>query len=75
MNEQLTGERIPLPHEQRVIDEMQELNGKIDKLEQFIAAKHIFNKISQDERDRLRKQLGFMVGYSMTLTDRIKAFG
>lgn len=67
-------EREYAPHQQRVIDEKKELDTKLIALEAFIDNSAIYAALPQDEKDRLRKQRGFMEGYSIVLTERINAF-
>jgi len=67
-------ERKYAPHQQRVIDEKKELDTKLIALEAFIDNSAIYAALPQDEKDRLRKQRGFMEGYSIVLTERINAF-
>jgi hypothetical protein len=72
------------PHEQRVIDECNELEQKIEKLHCFIfedlpvterqAFTPKFQKLPLAERDRLLRQLPVMRQYSAILTERIDAF-
>ena len=62
------------PHQQRVVDEKTELDGKLEKLNAFIDGSDIFAGLPEDERTRLRKQAGFMKGYSDILGERIAAF-
>jgi hypothetical protein len=63
-----------LPHQQRVIDEKNELDIKTNALSEFIGENPIFKTLDDAERTRLRKQLGFMQGYSSMLGERIAAF-
>jgi len=67
-------EREYAPHQKRVIDEKKELDIKLIALEAFIDNSAIYTALPQDEKDRLRKQRGFMEGYSIVLTERINAF-
>jgi len=67
-------EREYAPHQKRVIDEKKELDTKLIALEAFIDNSAIYAALPQDEKDRLRKQRGFMEGYSIVLTERINAF-
>lgn len=61
------------PHQQRVIDEKTELDGRLKKLNAFIDGE-IFKGLPEDERTRLRKQVGYMKCYSYVLEERIAAF-
>lgn len=61
-----------LPHQQRVVDELDELSTRLDKLNSFIGSAK-FNEIGiQVERDLLLKQVGQMTAYWMTLHERIQ---
>jgi capsid portal protein len=62
------------PHQQRVIDEMTELNIKLDNLSKFIQESALFIKLDDEEKNRLLKQHGIMMEYSNILQDRINAF-
>ncbi len=61
-------------HEQRVVDELEELTHKREKLEAFIEVNPIFGKLPTDERSRLRMQLGIMIEYEYILRQRINHF-
>lgn len=61
------------PHEQRVVDEMIELDGKRDKLEAFTKTETFVN-LSLGERTLLREQCYFMKRYSEILAARINLF-
>ena len=69
-----------LPHQQRVIDERDQLAERLDKLRAFI--KHepgdgtlsIFNSLDQAERDDLRAQAHHMGEYKAILNRRIYRF-
>jgi len=65
---------IMLPHQQRVVDEKNELDVKVNALSKFISENPLFKTLDDAERTRLRKQLGFMQGYSTMLDERITAF-
>lgn len=67
-------EREYAPFQQRVICEKKELDTKLIALEAFIDNGEFYAALAQDEKDRLRKQRGFMEGYSIVLTERINAF-
>jgi hypothetical protein len=62
------------PHQQRVVTEKQELDEKIDKLKAFIMESPIYQKLPDDERQRLNHQYDVMVEYSRILRARIEAF-
>lgn len=61
------------PHQQRVVDEKTELDGKIEKLTAFFS-NPIFETLPIDEQCRLKAQVWYMAGYSSILTDRISKF-
>lgn len=61
-------------YQQMVLDEKNELDYKLVKLQSFIENSEIYAALQQDEKDRLRKQRGFIEGYSIILTERINAF-
>lgn len=64
-----------LPHQQRVIDERDELSNKLAKLNAFINSDG-FTKTVKDlrERDRLILQKFIMTRYLEILNERITAF-
>lgn len=63
------------PHQQRVVDELTELQGKIVKLDDFISSDK-FDVIvtDKDERHRLIAQFGYMRSYASVLKERIDNF-
>ena len=61
------------PHQQRVVDEKMELDGRIERLEQFTTGK-IFFDLADEEKDRLSLQLKLMKQLSEVLGDRITNF-
>ena len=61
------------PHQQRVVDEKNELSEKHAKLLAFFQTS-IFQGLSEAERSRLRNQARFMDGYEAVLEERIAAF-
>lgn len=61
------------PHQQRVVDEKDALDEKINKLDQFLDG-DIFKGLPIKEQDRLVKQLHFMRQYYSILGERIAAF-
>lgn len=61
------------PHQQRVVDEKNELNEKLDKLKAFFE-NPIFKGLSADEQGRLARQFDVMAEYSSILSQRIAAF-
>jgi len=64
------------PHQERVIAEKKELDGKLEKLHAFCFGldTKIFGSLSPEERDRLERQYDAMKVYSGILAERIKAF-
>lgn len=61
------------PHQQRVLDEKAELDGRLTKLDAFFGTS-IFNGLDEEERERLAAQSRVMGEYSAILGDRIAAF-
>jgi hypothetical protein len=61
------------PHQQRVVDEKQELDDKITKLMAFIGG-DIFKSLERRDQELLSQQLGHMRSYSETLSLRIERF-
>ena len=61
------------PHQQRVIDEKAELDGRIAKLAAFVESP-VFLSVRQDEQERLKDQIDVMRIYSEILAARIRAF-
>ncbi|CDH04925.1 hypothetical protein KKJ25_12250 [Xenorhabdus bovienii] len=61
------------PHQQRVIDELTELNEKIEKLSDFIGGA-IYNGLDETDRVLLAMQLSVMKAYSEILHKRINRF-
>ncbi|NBM04401.1 crAss001_48 related protein [Proteus sp. G2671] len=60
-------------HQQRVVDEKQELDDKITKLMAFIGG-DIFKSLEHRDQELLGQQLGHMRSYSETLSLRIERF-
>lgn len=61
------------PHEQRVVEEKDELDKKIAKLDSF-GRGDIFAELSPNEQSLLGKQLSIMEEYSEILGKRIDIF-
>lgn len=61
-------------YQQRVVEEKRELDSKRDKLTEFLKSPNR-TKVSQDEQDRLTRQLAVMDVYSNILAERIVHFG
>ncbi|WP_447875185.1 Sas10/Utp3/C1D family protein [Serratia fonticola] len=62
-----------LPHQQRVTDELQELQGRLDKLAGFIAG-DVFNTLPEQDQRLLEAQSHIMSAYVEVLTQRTKRF-
>ena len=62
-----------LPHQQRVVDERQELEERLTKLRQFLGTE-ICLGLPFDERSLLVRQERVMTEYSDILADRINLF-
>jgi len=58
---------------ERVVEEKRELDGKLQRLEAFIAGK-AFDAINPGEQNRLVRQRDAMCDYSGILGDRIANF-
>ena len=59
------------PWQQRVVAEKSELDGRIARLESFLATDDF---LALDQRDLMSRQLGYMKAYSDTLRDRIESW-
>ena len=62
------------PHQQRVVEEKNELDTKARALSQFIGCNPIFSTLDAAEQERLREQNDVMWQYSEILGARIAAF-
>jgi len=62
------------PHQQRVIDEKNELDAKAKALSDFIGNNPLFESIDFNEQERMRIQNDIMWQYSEILAERIKNF-
>ena len=62
------------PHQQRVIDERDELNEKLLKLQDFISSSSVFENLADEEKSRLLSQCKAMVEYWSILDERISNF-
>ena len=60
-------------HQIRVVDEKEELDGRISKLQAFFSTP-IFASLDEKEKDRLTRQHAHMDAYSGVLEERIRAF-
>lgn len=70
---QIVGCTVPA-HQQRVLDEKQELDMRITKLDEFIERNPLFNGLSASERGRLKRQLDVQRELSVILAERIDNF-
>lgn len=61
------------PHQQRVVDEKEALDEKLNKLVEFFETP-IFAALPADEQSRLARQCEHMGKYSEVLGERIAAF-
>jgi hypothetical protein len=61
------------PHQQRVVDELAELQTKTDKLGEFFS-NALYKTLDPKEADRLTRQWRAMCEYASILRDRIAAF-
>lgn len=62
------------PHQQRVLDEKQELDIRITNLDDFIQRNPLFGQLSDAERARLKRQADVMFELSTILGERIANF-
>lgn len=62
------------PHQQRVLDEKQDLDLRIARLDEFMRRNPTFPTLDAAERDRLEIQLDLMRDYSGILGERIANF-
>ena len=70
---QVVGCTVP-PHQLRVLDEKQELDIRITKLDEFIQRNPLFAKLPEAERARLKRQLDVQHELSSILGERIANF-
>lgn len=61
-------------YQERVVEEKQDLDGKIQRLENFVNSKNFPETVEAGERTRLLHQLNVMLEYSSILSDRIENF-
>lgn len=66
-------EKVLLPHQQRVVTEVTELDEKILKLNAFLEGE-IFLTLPEIDQNLLIKQVNAMEEYSYLLGERIKRF-
>lgn len=69
----ITGIKVVLPHQQRVLNEKVSLADNLTSLLAFFQTP-LFESLSDAERSRLRNQARFMDGYAAVLEERIAAF-
>ena len=62
------------PHQQRVVDEKNELQDKCSKLKVFILSNPIFNTLDAEEQTDLQRQSAVMETYLFILERRISRF-
>jgi hypothetical protein len=62
------------PHQQRVVDEKNELETRAHKLSQFIGHSPLFATLDPEEQERLKVQNDIMWQYFEVLSQRIAAF-
>ncbi|WKL15109.1 hypothetical protein QYQ99_22530 [Comamonas testosteroni] len=62
------------PHQQRVLNEKQELDIRITRLDEFILRNALFRQLDPEEQARMRRQLDVMRELSVILGERISAF-
>lgn len=65
--------KILQPHQQRVVEEHNELETKIQLLHKF-STSEVYKALPNDEKDRLRRQYEHMVNYANVLSERIDCF-
>lgn len=61
------------PHQQRVLDEQNELAERLNKLQVFVGSKK-FNEVAEPERGLLLEQMHQMTAYYVTLTKRVDSW-
>jgi len=61
------------PHQQRVLDEQNELAERLNKLQVFVGSKK-FNEVAEPERGLLLEQMHHMTAYYVTLTKRVDSW-
>ena len=72
MNE--TAEKQYAPHQQRVVDEANELREKFLKLDAFVLDNPIYKKLEKEEQKDLKLQRTHMEQYMLVLERRISRF-
>lgn len=61
------------PHQQRVVEEKEALQEKVEKLEKFTQSE-IFKTLSKTDQKLLKYQLIYMIGYLNVLEARVMMF-
>lgn len=61
------------PYQERVIEEKQGLDSRIERLTAFIYT-HVFESLDDAEQSRMRIQLSIMQAYATVLGERIAHF-
>ena len=61
------------PYQQRVVTEEADLTAKVQALSAFLDG-DTFKTLSENERRLLEEQYRYMVGYQLTLRQRIRLF-
>ena len=63
------------PHQQRVLDEKQDLDLRISRLDEFMRRNPLYASLDAAEQARMTRQLDVMRELSVILGERIEAFG
>jgi len=64
-----------LPHQQRVVEEHDQLDERLERLHVFIEDNPIFKELPKIEQRRLIDQRAYMTAYRNVLRDRMDYFG
>lgn len=62
------------PHQQRVVDEKNEVKDRLDKLHSFINVNPIYRELPVEEQEDLFEQATYMHAYIEVLERRISRF-
>jgi len=62
------------PHQQRVLDEKQDLDIRITKLDEFIERNPLFGNLPDAEQARMKRQLDVQRELSVILSERVANF-
>ncbi|WP_182341926.1 crAss001_48 related protein [Comamonas koreensis] len=60
------------PHEERMLREHSDLRDRLDKLNAFVSDNPMFQKLTEAEQGRMKRQAQAMTAYCEILDDRIK---